>query len=552
MSWYINFREEQAAFSQLVSISAVKPGWNDFGYNYHASASFLYLGKPYYIQIFLLPLNSDNAVAINSIASVPFGFLTNYATLFANPHIYQELARTIPSHHFEMLLRNLNEISYERKIGNFKSDAFIQSEAFRLGILRTKHAYQSLIKGFDRAYAVDPVTDAKVPFSLSTLLPGTENFVRLDLSYKYHPHFDDRVHCLIGLNGAGKTNLLVKTITAIAFQCNNNYKERPATALYSSNGSQIDNDSADVHLPAGFTFNRIISYYSDPASPLPRQSSVGAFEYRSFNTTSRAEKTSYGENLSYLLVTLLRAESKSFGDSPRKILIEALTGTIPTDILAIPVTSNCPDYCCVTDANGDKWSYINQLSSEQRSLEISGTIDRDREPSFLSQDTRQTIALSSGQRSMFQFALHFLTHAGYGTLLIIDEPETYLHPNLISDFMMLLYNIIKKTSSVAIIATHSAYVVREIPTHCVHILERNNGKAQLNKPYLKTLGANVSEISLAVFGDSTTDAYHRQISEIVAKTGIPIEQVIELYKDVFNVDMLMEIKDRISNPAEYK
>jgi energy-coupling factor transporter ATP-binding protein EcfA2 len=159
--------------------------------------------------------------------------------------------------------------------------------------------------------------------------------------------------------------------------------------------------------------------------------------------------------------------------------------------------------------------------------------------------------MSSGQRSMFHFALHFLNMAGDGTLLIIDEPETYLHPNLVSDYMMLLYNILERTSSIAIIATHSVYVVREVPTHCVHILERKGKKATISRPYLQTLGANVAEISLAVFGDSTVDAYHRKVSESIAKANMPFEQIVEAYQDIFNVDMLMEIKDRISNPREY-
>jgi energy-coupling factor transporter ATP-binding protein EcfA2 len=184
-------------------------------------------------------------------------------------------------------------------------------------------------------------------------------------------------------------------------------------------------------------------------------------------------------------------------------------------------------------------------------LDVFGTIDTLREPSFLAADSMRAINLSSGQRSMFHFALHFLTLAGQGTLLIIDEPETYLHPNLVSDYMMLLYKILERTSSVAIIATHSAYVVREVPNHCVHILERKGLSVSISRPYLQTLGANVAEISLAVFGDSTVDAYHRKISETIAKTNMPFDEVVAVYRDIFNIDMLMEIKDRISNPGEY-
>jgi hypothetical protein len=65
------------------------------------------------------------------------------------------------------------------------------------------------------------------------------------------------------------------------------------------------------------------------------------------------------------------------------------------------------------------------------------------------------------------------------------------------------------------------------------------------------LGANVAEISLAVFGDSTVDAYHRKVSEAISRTNMSFEKILVEYRDIFNVDMLMEIKDRMSNPEEY-
>lgn len=549
MSWKIALENAPAEFGDTITLSAVKPNWNDFGFNYHAAGSFLYNGAPFHISLFFIPLELRTVKPYSHLSKAPHGNLNYYTSILAQPELYKSLAEKLSRKHLEFLLANLHDISYERSIGNMRSDEFIQSEPFRLGVLRYSDAYLSLVNGFDSAYTSPPVLDAKTPFSLSTLLPGTENFLSFDVGYRHHEHFDDRVHCLIGLNGAGKTNLLVKLITAAALECNNHHKFRPSTELYSNSQTTIINEDVKLDLPKGFTFNRVVSYYSDPSSTLPRHSSIGAFEYHAFNTTSNAEKKGFHENLSYLLVTLLRIEDDAFEHSKWTILTNSLSSSIPMNLLAIPVTGNCPDYCCVEDANGRKWSYISQMSNEQRSLEILGTIDTEREPSFLSAGTRRVIALSSGQRSMFQFALHFLTHAGYGTLLIIDEPETYLHPNLVSDYMMLLYQILEYTSSVAIIATHSAYVVREVPTHCVHILERKNNKATINKPYLQTLGANVSEISLAVFGDSTVDAYHRRVTELISKTNMPFEQIIHLYKDIFNIEMLMEIKDRISNPS---
>jgi hypothetical protein len=294
-----------------------------------------------------------------------------------------------------------------------------------------------------------------------------------------------------------------------------------------------------------------VSYFSDPSSALPRFSRLGSFDYQAFNTTVKKESEEFHQNLSYLLVTLLRLTDDPFHREKSKIFNDALSGFMPMHLLAIPVTANCPVNYCVKDKEGNAWSFVSQIIGEQRTLDILGTIDTERAPSFLTADASRVIEISSGQRGMFHFVLHFLNVAGKGTLLLIDEPETYLHPNLISDYMMLLYNILERTSSIALIATHSAYVVREVPTHCVHILERRGSTSSITRPYLQTLGANIAEISLAVFGDSTVDAYHRKISETIARTNMSFEEILVEYRDVFNIDMLMEIKDRMSNPQEY-
>ncbi|RMM54442.1 AAA family ATPase [Pseudomonas corrugata] len=550
MTWKIKLEDPPDGFDDGINISSSKPNWNDFGFNFHASVNFLYKGEMIFLSAYVLPLNIKEQKPYSYLTGAPSGELKYFVSLLSNPEQYRHLASKLPDSAFIYVLKELHEVSYDRYAGTGKYEHVIQIEPFRLGVLRDQKAYLSLINGFAGAYVKAPLGDAKTPFSFSTLLPGTENFVKLDIGFRHHEHFDDRVHCLIGVNGTGKTNLLARLAVEAAALANRK-QDGPSTQLYSENKKLIQYDSSTLDFADDFRFNRVVSYFSDPSSALPRFSSVGVFEYHAFNTTARKETNEFHQNLSYLLVTLLRVTDDRFSQAKSKIFTDALSGIMPMDLLAIPVSNDCPEYCCVADREGKKWSFINQMNGEQRSLDILGTIDITREPSFLSAGSRRAIDLSSGQRSMFHFALHFLTLAGYGTLLIIDEPETYLHPNLVSDYMMFLYSILELTSSMAIIATHSAYIVREVPTHCVHILERKGPDASISRPYLQTLGANVAEISLAVFGDSTIDAYHRKISEILAKTNMSFDQILEDYKDIFNIEMLLEIKDRISNPEEY-
>lgn len=86
------------------------------------------------------------------------------------------------------------------------------------------------------------------------------------------------------------------------------------------------------------------------------------------------------------------------------------------------------------------------------------------------------------------------------TLIIIDEPESYLHPPLVSAYIRILSDILSQKNGVAIIATHSPVILQEIPKNCVWILERNHSKDLLIRhPKIETFGENISVIMDDIF-----------------------------------------------------
>lgn len=110
--------------------------------------------------------------------------------------------------------------------------------------------------------------------------------------------------------------------------------------------------------------------------------------------------------------------------------------------------------------------------------------------------------LSSGQRAMICFCFNVVLHCKQRTVLLIDEPENHLHPRFISILMQTLHSVLLATESVAIIATHSPFVVREVDRSGVLILQESNHNIPLLfRPGLQTLGGDVSLISDFVFED---------------------------------------------------
>ncbi|PNK76630.1 hypothetical protein CEQ35_022650 [Yersinia enterocolitica] len=99
------------------------------------------------------------------------------------------------------------------------------------------------------------------------------------------------------------------------------------------------------------------------------------------------------------------------------------------------------------------------------------------------------------------------------TLLVLDEPELYLHPSLEVGLIKMLKRILKETKSYAVIATHSAFIVREISKNNVSILREkvsSEGEISLthnittvSKPNIETFGGSLETI----MGESFDDYY---------------------------------------------
>jgi ABC-type transporter Mla maintaining outer membrane lipid asymmetry ATPase subunit MlaF len=87
------------------------------------------------------------------------------------------------------------------------------------------------------------------------------------------------------------------------------------------------------------------------------------------------------------------------------------------------------------------------------------------------------------------------------SLILVDEPELFLHPTLEIQFVDMLKTILSRFNSKALLATHSVVTVREIPSQCVHVFEKTNDDVVLRHPPFQTFGGDFQRISSYVFGD---------------------------------------------------
>ncbi len=152
------------------------------------------------------------------------------------------------------------------------------------------------------------------------------------------------------------------------------------------------------------------------------------------------------------------------------------------------------------------------------------------------------VQLSSGQRLFSYIVINILGAIKRNSLILIDEPELFLHPNLEISFIGMLKSILSNYASKALIATHSIVTVREVPRKCVHVFEKTKEGIVVKNPPFETFGGDVQRITSYVFGDkSVSKPYESWLLDQLEKYGSAEELIIGLGEDI-NEELIVQIK----------
>lgn len=122
--------------------------------------------------------------------------------------------------------------------------------------------------------------------------------------------------------------------------------------------------------------------------------------------------------------------------------------------------------------------------------------------------------LSSGHAVVLLSITRLVELVQEKSLILIDEPESHLHPPLLSAFVRALSDLLTNRNGVAIVATHSPVVLQEVPASCVWKLSRTGHDTRADRPEQETFGENVGVLTREVFGlEVTQTGFHQLIAE---------------------------------------
>lgn len=86
------------------------------------------------------------------------------------------------------------------------------------------------------------------------------------------------------------------------------------------------------------------------------------------------------------------------------------------------------------------------------------------------------------------------------TIVLIDEPETHLHPPLLSTYIRTLSYLLVKKNAVALIATHSPIVLQEVPKDCVNKVDRTKKDMYFSRIKIESFATSTDSLTREVFG----------------------------------------------------
>lgn len=523
-----------------ILVAPVGNSWNDFGFQTRVDILIrrrtvggrAQREELTYLQAFLGFIETqerfNDARALGPmLAALPAGQLPaenapKFFTMLPEMAAYRKIVSELGTREAREALTSLHDIveAEDVAIGRPWLKTATRSRIFQQAFLRTTEAFFAwknaglILHGVEFEQLGLMSEELRIEFQLA----GRPTPHRLRLRFALHEALlPKRFAVLIGKNGVGKSQSLGRIADAAI---------RGLDTLTDGAGDRP-------------SFNRILAFYSTAVAsevfPAHRRNRAKVW-YQRFPLGGPGHGRKR-QTTADLVLQLARTPELIRDGSRFEIFMTAIRAIENYDELAL-----------VTDDSAEPMVSLSRLvrGGEQELLNRFASID-------LRQDVIRRIGdssypLSSGELSFVRFAALASLHIENGSLLLFDEPETHLHPNFISQFVLLLDKLLEKTGSAAIIATHSAYFVREAFEDQVRVIRSHPDRSiTVETPLLRTFGADVGAISYFVFGEDEPSRLAKGVEQRIANQGTSWEKVFETYKDELSLDLLGEIRAEIED-----
>lgn len=397
------------------------------------------------------------------------------------------------------ILSSLNDIAFNEEIYT----RAIKEHVTKISLLRSVST-ASVIGQFRRlAQGNSLLTEYKFKY-IAPKIKNEESRMELDFSVIPNSNPPTNLHVIVGRNGVGKTFLLNNMISSLVDETSSTNKV----------GEFVFGDNNNEKV----TFANVISV------------SFSAFD----EIMPLAEIRDKTKGVKYSYIGLKRINSESSKLLPPKspvILKNEFVKSVEQCRLMSKTTRWQKALKLLESDPIFKESGVSKIAE----INLNDNVDEFASPIFK--------RLSSGHKIVLLTITRLVEAIEEKSLVLLDEPEGYLHPPLLSAFIRAISELLIYRNAVAIVATHSPVVLQEVPRSCVWKLRRTGTIAKAERLELESFGENVGVLTQEIFGLEVTDSgFHKLLKDTAAK--------YDNYEDAvssFNEELGNEAKGIIRN-----
>jgi ABC-type branched-subunit amino acid transport system ATPase component len=398
-----------------------------------------------------------------------------------------EISPGLPANHFSLgqdgeyyemlnsiepdLRRDFAESMRDIPMLGLTAEEFDNEDVFRISLLR----FSSALHAMDTAYQLfDGAPERKIDrFTFEATLEGASKSHVIDFDFRKDLGVPHRMNILVGANGVGKTQVLARLAVLLS-----GFEERGTEKARKALGQTFE-VLGDLK-PRPSVYRVIaVSFSAFDDFDIPSASQVGNVDYAYCGLRLTGGGIADKKVLQRRISSAVRSMNEEQKDMLRQV-VEAI----------FPELSNVS---------------LTSIKLYRR--------------------------LSAGQRIVLNIVCDLLLRIGERSLILLDEPETHLHPALLTTLLSVVAALLDTYDSFAIVATHSPIAVQQVVAKRVHIIRRiADGIPAVGHPPSETFGANLTDITREVFDAAESDRDYRDaLDELLKSHGGDADAVRRLF-----------------------
>ena len=461
----------------------VRDNWNDYGYRtlFHPTIHTAQNESVDLRDVKILKLGPESLTEIDE----EFEELDDSYCSLGQELAYYESLLTLPDEIWREYLSALKDAAANPAI----RDRFRAEDAFGVSLLRWGPAERAL----EDAPALLLHEDAlSTPQSLDEnkdelLFTFTTKFGanKFDSNFRYcqMDKLPGRINAIIGYNGTGKTQLLANL----------------AWVARAELGQRDNNETVDDYgslQPKNLRFGRVV-----------------AISYSAFDTFRVPPDPGRGNDFGYTYCGLRRFTGQ--GATPGLKDVKEIANELADAISRI----NTPNRRQVLE------HALKPLREEPSFKGAGSELDVLENSEWREEFDR----LSTGHKISMNIIVQLVGSLQNRSLVLIDEPESHLHPPLLAALMKGIGIALEAHKSYAVIATHSPVVLQEIAGRYAHVLRRHGSLNFVEEPTIETFGENIGLLTRHVFNlDNSSSDFVGKLQELAVENSL--EDIEELFR----------------------